>query len=87
MANIFLQKQAEEKAKRESEQKRVAESAGIARKEIKADLEAGKQLGKDILGDGLGRIRDDADVQKSRDLMSRRAEEGLSTREENAMRE
>ena len=48
MANIFLQKQAEEKAKRESEQKRVAESAGIARKEIKADLEAGKQLGKDI---------------------------------------
>lgn len=86
-ANIAAQKKAEEEARMEAEKKRIEESAGIARKEIKADFDAGKQLGQEILGDGLGRIKDDEDVKKSRDLMATRAEEGLTTREENAMRE
>jgi len=84
---ILANKKAEEEARKESQDKRIAESGDKARREITADFEAGKQLGEEILGDGLGRIQDDADVQASEDLMRQRAIEGYSETEENAMRD
>ena len=92
--NMFMNAQAKEKAKEEAEKRRqandsqrVADASGISRKEIKKDFDAGAALGKEILGTGLGRITDDADVRSSKDLMRTRAQEGLSDIEENAMRD
>ena len=92
--NMFMNAQAKEKAKEEAKKRRqandsqrVADASGISRKEIKKDFDAGAALGKEILGTGLGRITDDADVRSSKDLMRTRAQEGLSDIEENAMRD
>jgi len=92
--NMFMNAQAKEKAKEEAEKRRqandtqrVADSAGLARKEIEKDFDTGTALGKKALGDGLGRITDDADVVSSKDLMRTRAQEGLSDKEENALRD
>lgn len=82
-----LAKEEAEKRKQANNDMRVKNASGVERREMKRDFDAGAALGKEILGTGLGRIKDDADVRASKDLMRTRAQEGLSDKEENAMRE
>lgn len=73
--------------KQERKAKQDRDRAENNRRMITSDVDAGRAIGRDMLGPGLGRIQDDADVRSSKNLMRQRAEEGMSTREENAMRE
>jgi len=94
-SSAIAQKVAEQKAleeaklkmQQEANDKRIANAGADARRQITADFDAGKPLGEEILGDGLGRIQGDADVAESKGLMRKRAQEGLSDKEETAMRE
>ena len=70
-----------------TDDQRIKEGSENSRRQIVADIEAGKDLGEDLLGDGLGRIQDDSDVNLAKDTLRSRSEEGLSTTEVNAMRD
>lgn len=65
---------------------RVNKAAETGRKALKRDLEAGKELGADVVGEGLGRIRETEGGQEARALLQEQAQ-GLSSQQTQAMRE
>lgn len=88
-------KRAQEKGKIEAHNEKVTEiknrrrikqASSDARKEMKKDFQAGAELGQEILGDGLGRIKDDEGVKSVRDMLRKQAG-GMSEAETNAQRE
>jgi len=71
----------------EEEEARRIEAAGQqARENLVKDMELGKQLGQDILGDGLGRLSENDAIKSSQSLLRKQAG-GLTDAEKAAQRE
>lgn len=66
-------KKLEETNKLAMEREKVNKAAEDGRVNLRKDFEAGKELGQDILGDGLGRIKDDSGVQDVRAMLKDQA--------------
>lgn len=86
--NPFLpnvQVESEEDAKKKQAQE-LADKMAQAEQDLQTDLQRGAALGEDVIGDGLGRLSEDANLQSSRDLLAQQAE-GITSAQNLAQRE
>jgi len=77
LREIQLEKEKSEAQKKTEQQamdrKKIQNAAVDARANMRKDFDAGKELGEEILGDGLGRLKDDAGVQDVRSMLKEQA--------------
>lgn len=83
----------DELVKREEEKERLGKQKAKegyilrSREAVQNDFNSGTRMGAQIIGEGLGRLAGNSDVVAAKTQMSQRAKEGLSDREETAVRE